>query len=52
VGLIPGFADAFDDMVDFLLGGFLLHVENHRDGSPLVSLREDKSRDPWIAACG
>jgi hypothetical protein len=23
VGLIPGFADAFDDMVDFLLGGFL-----------------------------
>jgi hypothetical protein len=29
VRLVSGFANAFDDVVDFLLGGFLGHVDDH-----------------------
>ena len=51
MGLVSGFADAFDDVVDFLFGGFVGHVDDH-GGSPCEFAAKNKSRDPWIAACG
>jgi hypothetical protein len=29
VGLIPGFPDPFDDVIDFLFRSFLRHIHNH-----------------------